>query len=343
MLAPTPAHAGPFALGTFSTGGQPPFAGLVVGDQVRDLGDLAGGAAGASTLTVRRLVEDWDAVLPKLHELAASKAGSWRPLCDLSVLPPLQPGQVLQSGANFRQHVIDIVMAEAAIEDLRSQEEARAEAEAMMDARAAWGRPYIFIGLASAICGAFDDIVLHTRGVQHDWELELAVVIGRAARYVSPAGAIQYVAGYTICNDITTRDQVYRPDLKAIGTDWLAAKNAPTFLPTGPFLVPAGFVDDPMDLRMVLRHNGRARQDESTKDMIFDIAHLVSYTSQMIELRPGDLLLTGSPAGNGAYWNTFLAHGDVIEAEITGLGLQRNVCVDEVRLQDPLEAPYAGW
>ena len=299
MLAPTPAHAGPFALGTFSTGGQPPFAGLVVGDQVRDLGDLAGGAAGASTLTVRRLVEDWDAVLPKLHELAASKAGSWRPLCDLSVLPPLQPGQVLQSGANFRQHVIDIVMAEAAIEDLRSQEEARAEAEAMMDARAAWGRPYIFIGLASAICGAFDDIVLHTRGVQHDWELELAVVIGRAARYVPPADAIQYVAGYTICNDITTRDQVYRPDLKAIGTDWLAAKNAPTFLPTGPFLVPAGFVDDPMDLRMVLRHNGRARQDESTK------GHDLRHRSPRLLYLPDDRAAAGRPVADrfaGRQW-----------------------------------------
>ena len=140
--------------------------------------------------------------------------------------------------------------------------------------------------------------------------------------------ALRHVAGYTICNDITTRDLVYRPDLKKIGTDWLAAKNAPTFTPTGPFLVPAQYTGDPMDLRITLRHNGRTMQDESTEDMIFDVAQLVSYTSSLVELQPGDLLLTGSPAGNGAHWGTYLHAGDVIESEITGLGYQRNTCVE---------------
>ena len=137
------------------------------------------------------------------------------------------------------------------------------------------------------------------------------------------------MAGYTICNDLTTRDLVYRTDLKAIGTDWFAAKNAPTFLPTGPYLVPAAFVPDPMDLRITLRHNGTARQDESTKDMVFDLPAILAYITSITELRPGDLVLTGSPAGNGAHWGVYLTEGDVLEGEITGLGTQRNRCVRE--------------
>jgi 2-keto-4-pentenoate hydratase/2-oxohepta-3-ene-1,7-dioic acid hydratase in catechol pathway len=137
------------------------------------------------------------------------------------------------------------------------------------------------------------------------------------------------VAGYTICNDITTRDLVYRPDLAKIGTDWVRAKNSPTFLPTGPYLVPAAFIDDPHELLITLRHNGVVRQNELAKDMIFDIPRLVSYASTLVSLSPGDLLLTGSPAGNGAHWGVYLSPGDVMDAEITGLGAQRNTCVSE--------------
>jgi len=342
-----PTHAGPFALGTFARDGGPPFAGLVAGDRVRDLrGDLGGGGDRPGDLTVRRLLEDWDAVLPRLGELAASTGGSgtgggtWLPLAGLEILAPLQPGQVLQSGANYRQHVVDLVLAEHRADGgQRPAAEVRAWAEQMMDDRTATGRPYVFIGLPSAICGPYDDVVLPHRGRRHDWELELAAVIGRPARHVSPADALAHVAGYTICNDLTTRDRVYRPDLKAIGTDWLEAKNAPTFLPTGPWVVPAAFVGDPMDLRITLRHNGAVRQDESTKDMIFGIAELIAYISTIVALRPGDLVLTGSPAGNGAHWGTFLEPGDVMEGAITGLGFQRNRCVAEAAAPAPASAP----
>ncbi len=109
--------------------------------------------------------------------------------------------------------------------------------------------------------------------------------------------AMDYVAGYTICNDITTRDRLYRADLAKIGTDWVRAKNSPTFLPTGPYLVPAEFIPDWQQLRITLRHNGVTRQDELAKDMIFGIPRLVAYASELTQLEPGDLLLTGSPAG----------------------------------------------
>jgi len=194
----------------------------------------------------------------------------------------------------------------------------------MMDERIRSGVPYVFLGSPRAMCGPYDDIVLPELGEQHDWELELALVIGKPGRNIPAEEALDHVAAYTICNDLTTRDRLYRPDLKAIGTDWFTAKNADTFLPTGPFLVPAAFVGDPGDLRITLRHNEVVRQDESTKDMIFDIPRLIAYVSTTTTLRPGDLLLTGSPAGNGAHWGVFLKPGDVVEAGITGLGHQRN-------------------
>jgi 2-keto-4-pentenoate hydratase/2-oxohepta-3-ene-1,7-dioic acid hydratase in catechol pathway len=185
----------------------------------------------------------------------------------------------------------------------------------------------VFAGLPSALAGPYDDIVLPERGTNHDWELELAAVIGKSARNLDRGSALDHVAGYTICNDITTRSLVYRRDLKAIGTDWFAAKNAPTFLPTGPFLVPARFAGNPAKMRITLTHNGITRQDESTQDMLFDLPAILTYITAITELSPGDVVLTGSPAGNGAHWGVFLADGDVLEGEITGLGTQRNRCV----------------
>jgi 2-keto-4-pentenoate hydratase/2-oxohepta-3-ene-1,7-dioic acid hydratase in catechol pathway len=315
---PQPTHAGPFALGTFASGasGAEGFPGLVTGDRVRDLSDLVP--------SVRALVEDWETWLPPLGDLTRSSEGTWHDLAALRVLTPIEPGQILQSGANYRKHVVDLVAAEKESVHGATPEEARADAELMMDERARNGVPYVFLGSPRAICGPYDDIVLPALGEQHDWELELALVIGKSGRNIPAEEAMGYVAGYTISNDLTTRDRLYRPDLKAIGTDWFTAKNADTFLPTGPFLVPAAFVGDPGDLRITLRHNGVVRQDESTKDMIFDIPKLIAYVSTTTTLRPGDLLLTGSPAGNGAHWGVFLKPGDVVESEITGLGHQRN-------------------
>jgi 2,4-diketo-3-deoxy-L-fuconate hydrolase len=315
--------AGPFALGTFAAPDGEPFPGLVTGARVRDL------RADGLPSSTRELLADWDTALPKLAELADRSDGAWLPAGEVRALPPVEPRNLLQSGANYRKHVIDLIVSEHDPADGRTAEQVRDDAAAFMEHRASSTDPYLFIGLASAMCGAFDDIVLPAEGTQHDWELELAAVIGRPARRVPPDQALRHVAGYTICNDVTTRDLVYRPDLGKIGTDWLRSKNAPTFLPTGPVLVPSVFVSDPMDLRITLSLNGRVMQDESTKDMIFDVSRLVSYASHITALQPGDLILTGSPAGNGAHWRRFLADGDQIDAAITGLGWQRNRCVAE--------------
>ena len=157
-------------------------------------------------------------------------------------------------------------------------------------------------------------------------------MIGRRGRHVPRERALDWVAGYTICNDLTTRDLFARADMKVIGSDWVRCKNAPTFLPIGPFVVPRQFVADPQDLQIRLSLNGQVMQDESTQDMIFDVARLVAYASSVVELLPGDLLLTGSPAGNGTHYDRFLTEGDVMDAEVTGLGAQRNRCRREARV-----------
>jgi 2-keto-4-pentenoate hydratase/2-oxohepta-3-ene-1,7-dioic acid hydratase in catechol pathway len=332
FIAPAPTvqvmPSQPFALGVFRRpAGGPSFAGLLREDRVLDLSALG---------TMSDLLADWDTALGRLAELAQSPASAWTGLAGLEVGCPVAPGQILQCGANYRQHVVDIVMAERRAEESTTghnrdvpEDEVRAWAEQLMDERAATGAPYVFAGLPSALTGPYDEIVLPARGEHHDWELELAAVIGRPARRLTRENALSHVAGYVICNDITTRSLVYRRDLKAIGTDWFAAKNAPTFLPTGPYLVPAACAGDPSDLRITLRHNGVTRQDESTADMLFDLPAILAYITSVTALSPGDLVLTGSPAGNGAHWGVFLAEGDLLEGEITGLGTQRNRCVRE--------------
>jgi 2-keto-4-pentenoate hydratase/2-oxohepta-3-ene-1,7-dioic acid hydratase in catechol pathway len=312
-----------FALGTFADA-DGEFPGLVLeGERVSALRDQP-------WPSVKAIVGDWESAMARLAELADERAGSAVPIDSLRICPPLRPTQVLQSGANYRQHVIDIIVAEQRERGNMSDAEARASGAKIMDERAKSGEPYLFFGTPTAMCGAHDDVLLPEEGEQHDWELELAAVIGTAGRDIPRETALEHVAGYTIVNDLTTRDLVYRPDLQAIGTDWLRAKNAPTFLPTGPFIVPAAFIPDPMDLTVTLRLNGEVMQHASTSDMIFDVAQLVAYASRRVALEAGDILCTGSPAGNGMHHRRFLRDGDVIEAEITGLGSQRNRCVASV-------------
>ncbi|MEV2248356.1 fumarylacetoacetate hydrolase family protein [Streptomyces sp. NPDC049970] len=329
FVKPAPASAlfaGPFALATLSVPDGSAFPALVTPDaRVLDLR----AALGDGRLTVRSLLEDWEAALPRLEALADGGAEQRKPLADFRVHAPVEARQVFQSGANYRQHVIDLHVAHRAPDDDRSEEERRAEAAEIMDRRAAEDLPYVFIGLPSAITGPYDDVALPAWAQKPDWELELAAVIGRPAYQVSVEEALGHIAGYTIANDLTDRATVFRRDMPQIGTDWLRSKNAPGFTPLGPWIVPAASITDPDDLQVTLKLNGETMQDESTKDMIFDVARVVSYASQTARLLPGDLVLTGSPAGNGMHWGRLLRDGDVMEGSVTGLGVQRTRCVAE--------------
>jgi len=274
------------------------------------------------------LLERWDSVAPLLETLAADQDADWQPLAEEHLLSPVEPRQIFQAGANYRTHVIDLAAAHHDGQDGRTVEQVRADAAAEMDARL-HHPPYVFTGLPSAICGPYDDIVLPRDGEQPDWELELAAVIGRRARRVPAGEALDVVAGWVIVNDLTLREKVMRRDSPVLGTDWLASKNSPTFLPAGPVLVPRSALPDPAGLRLTLRLNGQVMQDEAAKDMIFDVARIVAYCSTVATLLPGDLVLTGSPAGNGMHWGRLLRDGDVMEGSVTGLGVQRTRCVEE--------------
>ena len=313
----------PFGVGTFAGADRIPFPGLVRDDCVHDLRPHFGKDA-----TTSALLAEWDVTLAELRAVAAQATpGAGTPIDELRPLPPVQPaGQLLCAGANYFQHVREISFSfRKNSGDSRPDAEIRAEAEEFTRRRHEIDDPFIFPALPSALCGARDEIVLWGPGEQHDWELELAVVIGRAARNVAPADAMDHVAGYTMSNDISTRDVMYRPDFPM--TDFIMTKSRPTFFPTGPYIVPREFVDDPRRLRLHLSVNGDVMQDESVDDIIYGVEDLVSYASTIAQLWPGDLLLTGSPAGNaGHHGNRWLRPGDVITSEITGLGRQHNVC-----------------
>ncbi len=249
---------------------------------------------------------------------------------ELATLAPVRPRQIICSGANYRKHVLEIMANQTMTSDaLVEPEQRRRTAERMMDHRATHGQPYAFIKPVSTVLDPFERLIVPADSAQLDWELELGVVIGRPAYRVSRERAADHVAGYVVVNDITARDHLARPDFPSLGLDWVAGKSGPGFLPIGPVIVPAAFVQDPQALMITLKLNGQIMQHESTADMIFSVMQLVEFISTHMQLLPGDVICTGSPSGNGVQHKRFLAPGDVLEGEIEGLGAQRVQCVAE--------------
>lgn len=180
--------------------------------------------------------------------------------------------------------------------------------------------PVIFFKATSAIMGPNDDVEIPRHSIKTDWEVELGVVIGKAAKYIPESEALDHVAGYCVINDLSERDfQLHRSG------QWVKGKSADTFGPIGPWMVTRDEVPDPQNLAMYLEVNGHRYQDGSTKTMHFDVATIVSHLSQFMSLQPGDVISTGTPpgVGMGQKPETYLKPGDVIELEIEGLGKQR--------------------
>lgn len=187
-------------------------------------------------------------------------------------------------------------------------------------------QPVIFMKATSAVCGPNDDVVIPRGSGKTDWEVELGVVIGNTAKYVSPENALSHVAGYCVINDVSERAF----QLEGTG-QWTKGKSADTFGPIGPWLVTNDEVTDPQNLDMWLEVNGRRFQNGNTRTMVFRVAHLVSYLSQYMSLQPGDVISTGTPPGVGMGQRPpiYLAPGDNIVLGIHGLGVQRqNVVAD---------------
>lgn len=182
--------------------------------------------------------------------------------------------------------------------------------------------PIIFSKASSALSGPNDPVIIPRGAEKTDWEVELGVVIGKSALYVSEADALDHVAGYCTINDVSERSfQIER------GGQWIKGKSAPSFGPLGPWLVTADEVADPQALSLSLRLNGEVVQNSRTGDMIFSVAEIISHMSQFMELQPGDVIATGTPEGVGMGMTPprYLVPGDVMEVEVEGLGQQRQV------------------
>ena len=180
--------------------------------------------------------------------------------------------------------------------------------------------PIIFMKSTTAICGPGDNIMLPQHSVKTDWEVELAVVIGKKARYVAEADALQYIAGYCLHNDVSEREfQLER------GGTWDKGKGCDTFAPIGPWLVTPDEITDVNNLRLWLKVNGTAMQDGNTGTLIFKVPALVAYISRFMTLLPGDIISTGTPPGVGLGMHppTYLKAGDVVELGIDGLGTSK--------------------
>ncbi|MFF4901911.1 fumarylacetoacetate hydrolase family protein [Streptomyces sp. NPDC001068] len=265
------------------------------------------GSAGAETPLISGPDGVWRDLRPVVDDLNADTLPAVLAGVDLSALPPVgRPdrfgpplsgvGKVVCIGLNYRQHAAE---TGAAVPD----------------------EPIVFLKAADTVVGP-DDAVLIPRGsVKTDYEVELAVVIGREARYLpDEAAAAACVAGYAISNDVSEREfQLER------GGQWDKGKNCETFNPLGPWLLTADEVPDPQALGLRLSVNGQVRQDGSTSDMIFGVFELVRYLSHFMVLRPGDVINTGTPAGValGLAGTPYLRAGDVVDVEIDGLGRQR--------------------
>ena len=187
--------------------------------------------------------------------------------------------------------------------------------------------PVLFMKATSAICGPNDPIIIPRGSEKTDWEVELGVVIGKPAKYVSEADALAHVAGYCVINDVSERAfQIERQG------QWTKGKSCDNYGQTGPWLVTPDEVADPQNLSMWLDVNGERMQNGSSKTMVYGVAHLISYLSQYFTLHPGDIISTGTPPGVGMGLNPprYLKAGDVVELGIDGLGAQKQICVDDM-------------
>ncbi|MFN8633682.1 MAG: fumarylacetoacetate hydrolase family protein [Chloroflexota bacterium] len=199
-------------------------------------------------------------------------------------------------------------------------------------------RPYVCIKLPHGVIGPNETIVLPPSSKLVDWEVELGAVIGRPCRNVFRRDALDYVAGYTIVNDVSARDIISRPDWPNFGSDWLESKNFDTATPIGPYVVPREFVEDPQQVRLRLTRNGVVQQDGNTASMIFSLAEQIAHISATMTLLPGDVIATGTPAGVGWKRGIKLEPGDVLELELPDLpevGVLRNAVTGPLTMMPP--------
>ncbi len=251
--------------------------------------------------SLRALLEGGPSLLQDVAVVPHTPTAVRYPEGGVKLLPPIpDPQKIICVGLNYRDHA--------------------AESGAPLPKE-----PVLFSKFATALVGDGDAIVLPAVSQEVDFEAELVLVVGKKGRHLTPANAMEHLTGYTIGHDVSARDW----QLKKDGKQWLAGKTFDTFAPTGPLLVTADEVPDPLALGIRLRLNGETMQNSNTNQMIFSPAEVLVYLSQIMTLQPGDLIFTGTPPGVGFVRKppVFLKSGDVAEVEIDGLGILRNPVV----------------
>jgi len=301
-------------------------AGIIVDEVIFDVALATGHASYATMLDVLR---DWDRAQPALRDtanaLSSNKALSNKtptkkaegiPLKGAKLLTPVPtPGGIFCAGANFTDHMMEM----AKVLNLAPE----------VDPHEVGLKPWHFIKLAHCLAPPDATVKLPAYSKMVDWEAELTAVIGRPARDVSIANALHYVAGYTLANDLSARDFTKRPhvsDTSPFKYDWLSQKCFDDACPVGPWIVPADAIADPQNVPIKLWVNDVIKQDSHTSKMIFTLAEQISHLSSRVTLQPGDLILTGTPAGVGLARKEFLKPGDVVKVWVEGVGTLTNTC-----------------
>ena len=287
---------------------QGPRAGLLVDDMVFDAAKLTGRPDYATVLDI---LNGWRTAQGILKKAAANRAKrKGRPLGRVKLLAPvLWPSAIYCAGANYADHVAEMNKAHG-----RPPEP---------DPHTLGLESWHFIKASRSVANPGATIKISDYSKQMDWEAELAAVIGRPAKHVPLDKALGFVAGYTIANDLSARDRGRRPhvsDTSPFKADWVAHKSFDGSCPLGPWIVPASEIPDPQNLAIKLWVNGAIKQDSNTAKMIFSLAEQIAHLSSRLTLHPGDLILTGTPAGVGAGRGEFLKTGDVVKIWIERIG-----------------------
>jgi 2-keto-4-pentenoate hydratase/2-oxohepta-3-ene-1,7-dioic acid hydratase in catechol pathway len=339
-----------FKVGTFDRGGEP-FVGLVLRDTLVVDISRANSAFEANNASAPKLAAprdmkqlitrydaEWKARLATLAREVSTAASTptyaWA-IDTLKVLAPVRPSIILNAGGNYVEHTAGIAA---------QQQRAGAAPEPASPATSApgiWERkpgdtrdnPYLFQKSPTVVIGANDPIVMPRGRTNIDFECEFDVVIGRTAKYVPIANALDYIFGYTVQIDVSDRGG--RGDRKMGGSDWLIGKNHDTFGPLGPFIVPKEFVKDPMNIRHTFTLNDQVMQDSNTNRMSHNIFELLHYASNILTLSPGDVISGGSPAGTNIERAEprWMRAGDTAKCAIEGIGTQVHQVVAESSAQ----------
>ena len=261
----------------------------------------------AWTVSTLSILGAWDAARPALHALADAPPSQILPLASVRLLAPLlYPPAIYCTGANYMDHAEEMSAEKKGVDKATTQ-------------------PYLFLKSGPhCVIGPGDAIRLPNVSDKVDWEGEFAVVIGKRARNVSVDNAMQYVAGYTIMNDVSARNLSRRADWPRWVSDWFGHKNFETSAPMGPWITPADEIADHTQCHLQLWVNGDKKQDAHVSSLIFNVPELIEYLSRRMTLLPGDLIATGTPAGVGRPKGTFLKPGDVVRIEISDIGVLEN-------------------